>query len=170
MLAFNGIVNSVKGLWAAIGGLPGFILTALTMGVITLVSRYQDLTQKIKQTQDEIFDRRKQVAKELGLDALVEAHDEYEVDRALNLGAEIVGVNNRDLRTFQVDMNNSIRLRKMAPDNVVFVSESSFPFPTNAPHRATWGLLFWLVSYTIFCFHLCAECAGNFVDFPFGLW
>ena len=66
----------------------------------------------------------RQLAKELGLDALVEAHDEYEVDRALNLGAEIVGVNNRDLRTFQVDMNNSIRLRKMAPDNVVFVSES----------------------------------------------
>lgn len=66
----------------------------------------------------------RQLAKELGLDALVEAHDEYEVDRALNLGAEIVGVNNRDLRTFQVDMNNSICLRKMAPDNVVFVSES----------------------------------------------
>lgn len=52
-----------------------------------------------------------------------------EVDRALNLGAEIVGVNNRDLRTFQVDMNNSIRLRKMAPDNVVFVSESGIRTP-----------------------------------------
>ena len=59
----------------------------------------------------------------------VEAHDEYEVDRALNLGAEIVGVNNRDLRTFQVDMNNSICLRKMAPDNVVFVSESGIRTP-----------------------------------------
>lgn len=62
MLALNGIGNAAKGLWAAIGGLPGLILTALTMGVTTLVSRYQDLTQKIKQTQDEIFDRRKQVA------------------------------------------------------------------------------------------------------------
>ena len=51
------------------------------------------------------------------------------MDRALNLGAEIVGVNNRDLRTFQVDMNNSIRLRKMAPDNVVFVSESGIRTP-----------------------------------------
>ena len=71
----------------------------------------------------------RQLAKELGLDALVEAHDEYEVDRALNLGAEIVGVNNRDLRTFQVDMNNSIRLRKMALDNVVFVSESGIRTP-----------------------------------------
>ena len=72
----------------------------------------------------------RQLAKELGLDALVEAHDEYEVDRALNLGAEIVGVNNRDLRTFQVDMNNSIRLRKMAPDNVVL-----FPRAESAPRR-----------------------------------
>ena len=71
----------------------------------------------------------RQLAKELGLDALVEAHDEYEVDRALNLGAEIVGVNNRDLRTFQVDMNNSICLRKMALDNVVFVSESGIRTP-----------------------------------------
>lgn len=62
MLALNGIGNAAKGLWAAIGGLPGLILTVLTMGVTTLVSRYQDLTQKIKQTQDEIFDRRKQVA------------------------------------------------------------------------------------------------------------
>lgn len=71
----------------------------------------------------------RQLAKELGLDALIEAHDEYEVDRVLNLGAEIVGVNNRDLRTFQVDMNNSIRPRKMAPDNVVFVSESGIRTP-----------------------------------------
>ena len=71
----------------------------------------------------------RQLAKELGLDALIEAHDEYEVGRVLNLGAEIVGVNNRDLRTFQVDMNNSIRLRKMAPDNVVFVSESGIRTP-----------------------------------------
>ena len=62
MLALNGIGNAAKGLWAAIGGLPGLILTVLTMGVATLVSRYQDLTQKIKQTQDEIFDRRRQVA------------------------------------------------------------------------------------------------------------
>lgn len=62
MLALNGIGNAAKGLWAAIGGLPGLVLTVLTMGVATLVSRYQDLTQKIKQTQDEIFDRRKQVA------------------------------------------------------------------------------------------------------------
>lgn len=66
----------------------------------------------------------RQLAEELGMDALVEAHDEKEVERALNAGAKIVGVNNRDLRTFQVDMANSIRLRDLAPEDVVFVSES----------------------------------------------
>lgn len=63
-------------------------------------------------------------AKELGLSALVEAHDEAEVERALKTGAHIVGVNNRDLRTFQVDVNNSVRLRSLVPESVIFVSES----------------------------------------------
>ena len=66
----------------------------------------------------------RQLAESLGLDVLVEAHDEREVERALEAGAKIVGVNNRDLRTFRVDMNNSIRLRNLAPEEVVFVSES----------------------------------------------
>ena len=66
----------------------------------------------------------RELAEDLGMDALVEAHDEEEVARALKAGAKIVGVNNRDLKTFKVDMNNSIRLRNLAPDNVVFVSES----------------------------------------------
>jgi len=61
---------------------------------------------------------------ELGLRALVEAHDEAELETALRAGAEIIGVNNRDLRNFQVDMSNSIRLRSLAPRDVVFVSES----------------------------------------------
>lgn len=66
----------------------------------------------------------RELAETLGMDALVEAHDENEVARALKTGAKIVGVNNRDLKTFKVDMNNSIRLRNLAPDNVAFVSES----------------------------------------------
>lgn len=63
------------------------------------------------------------------MDALVEAHDEKEVERALAAGAEIIGVNNRDLRTFEVDVSNSIRLRQLAPENVVFVSESGIRTP-----------------------------------------
>ena len=66
----------------------------------------------------------RKLAESLGMDALVEAHDEEEVQRALQAGAEIIGINNRDLRTFQVDMANSIRLRELAPEHVVFVSES----------------------------------------------
>lgn len=64
------------------------------------------------------------LADSLGLDALVEAHDAEEVARALKAGAQIVGVNNRDLKTFEVDVRNSIRLREQAPRDVLFVSES----------------------------------------------
>jgi len=64
------------------------------------------------------------VAHSLGLSALVEAHDREELKMALDAGARIVGVNNRDLRTFEVDINNSMRLRKLAPADIVFVSES----------------------------------------------
>lgn len=66
----------------------------------------------------------RQLAQELGMAALTEAHSREEVDRALNSGAKIVGVNNRNLKTFQVDIQNSIRLRSMVPREIPFVSES----------------------------------------------
>ena len=65
-----------------------------------------------------------EIAHSLGLSALVEAHDEDEVRTALSVGAGIIGVNNRDLRTFTVDIHNSARLRKLVPPEVLFVSES----------------------------------------------
>lgn len=65
-----------------------------------------------------------ELAHSLGLSALVEAHDEQEVRTALSAGAGIIGVNNRDLRTFTVDIGNSARLRKLVPPEVLFVSES----------------------------------------------
>lgn len=61
---------------------------------------------------------------ELGLSALVEAHDESEVQTALNAGARIIGVNNRNLKDFSVDTANSSRLRALIPRDVLFVSES----------------------------------------------
>ena len=61
---------------------------------------------------------------ELGLSALVEAHDENEVKTALDCGARIIGVNNRNLKDFSVDTGNSRRLRELIPDDVLFVSES----------------------------------------------
>lgn len=69
------------------------------------------------------------IAKTLGLSVLTEAHDGWEVERALRAGARIVGVNNRDLKTFTVDVNNSIRLRDQVPSDVVFVSESGIRGP-----------------------------------------
>ena len=73
---------------------------------------------------DETMARFHKVADSLGLSCLVEAHDETEVLRAVNLGARIIGVNNRNLKDFTVDVNNSIRLRKLVDDSVIFVSES----------------------------------------------
>lgn len=63
-------------------------------------------------------------AHSLGLSALVEAHTEDEVMLSLRSGARIIGVNNRNLKTFEVDTANSIRLRKAVPHNILFVSES----------------------------------------------
>jgi len=60
----------------------------------------------------------------LGMSALVEAHDKAEIESAIKAGARIIGVNNRDLKTFTVDINNSIRLRKLVPENILFVAES----------------------------------------------
>lgn len=65
-----------------------------------------------------------QLAGELKLAALVEAHDEKEIAMALAAGAGMIGVNNRNLKDFTVDINNSLRLRKLVPDNILFVSES----------------------------------------------
>lgn len=65
-----------------------------------------------------------ELASSLRLDVLTEAHDEEEVTRAVRAGASIIGVNNRDLKTFQVDLNNSIRLRSLVPPEILFVSES----------------------------------------------
>lgn len=60
----------------------------------------------------------------LGLSALVEAHDEEEVSMAVRAGARMIGVNNRNLKTFQVDVSNCLRLRESVPPDVLFVAES----------------------------------------------
>lgn len=70
-----------------------------------------------------------QICDTLGLSALVEAHDEAEVKTALRCGARIIGVNNRNLKDFSVDTDNSRRLRRLIPKDVVFVSESGVKTP-----------------------------------------
>lgn len=64
------------------------------------------------------------IAHSLGLSALVEAHTEEEVRSALAAGARVIGVNNRSLKTFEVDITTSVRLRALVPENILFVSES----------------------------------------------
>lgn len=71
----------------------------------------------------------RKLADQLGLSALVEAHTEEEVGQALEAGARIVGVNNRNLKDFTVDVMNSVRLRPMVPKDVIFVSESGIRTP-----------------------------------------
>ncbi len=64
------------------------------------------------------------IADSLGLSALVEAHTQEEVAMAIRCNARVIGVNNRDLKTFQVDIQTSIRLRSLVPNDILFVSES----------------------------------------------
>ncbi len=64
------------------------------------------------------------LADELGLSVLVEAHDADEIAMAIEAGSRIIGVNNRNLHNFEVDFQNSIRLRNLTPDDTVFVAES----------------------------------------------
>lgn len=66
---------------------------------------------------------------ELGMSALVEAHSGDEVHSALQAGARVIGVNNRNLNTFEVDLQNSIRLRSLVPENIIFVAESGIQGP-----------------------------------------
>ena len=72
------------------------------------------------------------LALELGLDALVEVHDEPELERALAVGARLVGVNQRDLATFEVDMARAVRMAPLIPDAVISVAESGIRGPQDA--------------------------------------
>ena len=73
---------------------------------------------------EEELDALQRLARELGLSALVEAHTEEELLKALRTNPKMIGVNNRDLKTFKVDVQQSIRLRALVPDDILFVAES----------------------------------------------
>ena len=87
----------------------------LGAGVVLLICALLD-TETIR-SYIEICDR-------LGLSALVEVHDENEMDSAIKASARVIGVNNRNLKDFTVDISNSTRLRSLAPENALFVAES----------------------------------------------
>jgi indole-3-glycerol phosphate synthase len=79
------------------------------------------------------------LAADVGLDALVEVHDEAEAGRALAVGATLVGVNQRDLATFEVDTDRAVRVASAIPDGVVKVAESGIRGPGDAARLAAAG-------------------------------
>jgi len=88
-------------------------------------------------------------ARDLGLDALVEVHDETELNRALAAGADLVGVNNRDLRTFEVNLDISLALAARIPPQVVAVSESGIRSPGDIARLAAAGFRAFLVGESL---------------------
>ena len=88
------------------------ILGAEAVLLICALSSREELKQYIK------------ICDSLGLSALVEAHDEQEIKKALEVGARIIGVNNRNLKNFSVNVHNSVELRKFVPSQILFIGES----------------------------------------------
>jgi indole-3-glycerol phosphate synthase len=80
------------------------------------------------------------VTEHLGMEALVEVHDEQEVERALAAGARLIGINNRDLRTFVTDLRTTERLRPLIPNDCVVVSESGIGGAEQAALVRGWGV------------------------------
>lgn len=72
------------------------------------------------------------ICDKLGISALVETHDAQEMQSAVRAGARLIGVNNRNLKDFTVDLGNAARLREGAPDGTVFVAESGVSSPADA--------------------------------------
>ncbi len=95
--------------------------------------------------EDELLARLIRSAGELGLDALVEVHSAVEMNRAAQAGATIVGVNNRDLTTFAVDLDTSIHLARLAPDGAILVSESGINSGSDIRHLKLAGFSAFLV-------------------------
>jgi indole-3-glycerol phosphate synthase len=88
-------------------------------------------------------------ARELQLDVLVEVHDAAELDRAIAAGCDLIGVNNRNLHTFHVDVNTSLELAKCMPDNVVKVAESGIESAADIARLRDAGFHAFLIGETL---------------------
>lgn len=89
------------------------------------------------------------LATELGMDALVEVHDEHEAEKAVAAGSRLIGINNRDLRDFSMDLNTTFRLQKMIPPEIPLVSESGIRDFQDMKRLAEHGIRAALVGETL---------------------
>jgi indole-3-glycerol phosphate synthase len=90
-----------------------------------------------------------ELAHELGMNALVEVHTEAELERVLPIGPRLIGVNNRDLQTFEVDFANTGRLRALIPAGIVTVAESGIKTPGDVRRLRDLGVDAVLVGETL---------------------
>ena len=91
----------------------------------------------------------RQQGQELGMDVLVEAHDENEVKRALAAGGQLIGINNRNLRDFSVDIETTFRLKRLIPPGICVVSESGLQTPDDMRRLAAAGIDAALIGETL---------------------
>ena len=88
---------------------------------------------------DTLLGKLHQLARQLGMDTLVEAHDRTEIERALRIGASVIGINSRDLKTFSVDDSLVARLAHLVPSDTILVAESGIADRIEATQARAWG-------------------------------
>ncbi|HZS48699.1 MAG TPA: indole-3-glycerol phosphate synthase TrpC [Blastocatellia bacterium] len=104
---------------------------------------------------------------EIGIDALVEVHDEDEMQRAIADGAKIIGVNNRNLKTFVTTLETSIRLSSLAPKNALLISESGIETPDDIEKLRNVGYHAFLVGESLMRAKSPGEALGNLLNRSF---